>query len=276
MYQGQERLLDVEAESKMDATNHFRDYVINNLDKKGLYGCKIFEMEEDRIRLKKIQEDLEVQEKLHENSPTKKCADCKELKTINNFYSQTFTNAQGIEYESIKPYCKPCGIERSKDWSEKNPERRKELKNSHNSKDTERDKRRISSAARRESGEYAEWQRNNKDKLYEYSQYRRSNKNHDISEQEWLECLDYFNFSCAYCGLTEEEHIERHSQQLHKEHVEHEGVNDITNCVPSCKVCNGGKWESELNEWYNSENSIYSKQRYNRIVKWLMSFSEKI
>jgi len=46
-------------------------------------------------------------------------------------------------------------------------------------------------------------------------------------------------------------------------------VNDLSNCVPSCKQCNSQKHTDSLEEWYNEDNIKYSKRRFNRIHKWL-------
>ena len=46
-------------------------------------------------------------------------------------------------------------------------------------------------------------------------------------------------------------------------------MNDLSNCVPSCKQCNSQKHTDSLEEWYNEDNIKYSKRRFNRIHKWL-------
>lgn len=209
---------------------------------------------------------------------SKICTWCDTEKYLIDFYSRKTRNKTKGEYTYYNPECKECTKSSFSKWRRKPENRERVLASRKRSNQLPSHKitKRAANAKLRESGQYREWQQNNKDRLYEYGKNRREHKEHDISDQEWFECLDYFKISCAYCGLSEEEHVRKHGQQLHKEHVEHEGVNDITNCIPSCKVCNGGKWEYELNEWYNSENPIYSKVRYNRIVKWLLSFSEQV
>lgn len=52
-------------------------------------------------------------------------------------------------------------------------------------------------------GKRKQQQMKNKDKLYEYGKKRRLHKTHEISKEEWESCLEYFNHSCAYCGITE-------------------------------------------------------------------------
>lgn len=81
--------------------------------------------------------------------------------------------------------------------------------------------------------------------------------------------MSYFDNSCAYCGMTTEEHKNIFKQQLHKEHVDHNGRNDLSNCVPSCKICNSRKWEYDIKEWYDTDNLYYTDERYNKIIKWI-------
>jgi len=121
-------------------------------------------------------------------------------------------------------------------------------------------------------GYIAGWQKNNPEKLKEY-RLNRGNKKHNISKEEWDNCKSYFNDSCAYCGLSENEHYELYDQQLHKEHVDHEGSNDLSNCVPACKICNSSKREYSLIEWYEPTNTRcfnYNHERMDRINRWLI------
>ncbi|MFC8686043.1 HNH endonuclease signature motif containing protein [Brevibacillus porteri] len=104
------------------------------------------------------------------------------------------------------------------------------------------------------------WQKINPERL-RYHRFKRMHKSHDISDSEWKACLNYFNYQCAYCGISLEEHYEKHQQQLHKEHVDHEGANDLSNCVPACKNCNSSKHTYSLEEWYNPDNRNYSQDR---------------
>ncbi|MGK4040872.1 HNH endonuclease signature motif containing protein [Heyndrickxia oleronia] len=126
----------------------------------------------------------------------------------------------------------------------------------------------------RESGYQTEWQRKNKDKIKAYNQ-KRQHKIHKINKDEWISCKRYFNNSCAYCGMSEEEHRELYKQDLHKDHVEHSGKNDLSNCVPACKSCNTSKHQKKLDEWYIPNNelwcSVFSQERLQKIQNWLES-----
>lgn len=175
----------------------------------------------------------------------------------------------------MQSWCKKCKIASSTEWQEAaDVNRKREYYKRCDSSDRRKKVKRDFSKTQRENGYLQEWRENNSGRLQSYRVNRGMHKQHEISETEWLECLDYFDDRCAYCGISEGEAYELYNQLLHKDHVEHNGANDITNCVPACKKCNSQKWEFELNEWYNSENPLYSKRRYNKIVKWLLSFAK--
>jgi len=108
------------------------------------------------------------------------------------------------------------------------------------------------------------WRQNNPERCkYHASKHR----NHDITIKEWQSCLKYFNYQCAYCGMTLNEHKTKYKEQLHKEHVDDNGYNDIRNCVPGCKTCNSRKHESNLEEWYLKQK-FFSEERLQKIILW--------
>lgn len=113
----------------------------------------------------------------------------------------------------------------------------------------------------------------NKDRLRGYNQTRKP-KNHKMSDQEWIDCREYFKnedgeYCCIYCGMTESKHKRRFKKGLHREHVIFDGRNDIKNCVPSCQICNRNKNHKTLNEFYNINNPNYTYQQYHKIYLWL-------
>lgn len=203
------------------------------------------------------------------------CNKCKEEKELNEYYFDIKKRANGDEYTYYRTYCKECYKDAANKWKRENPEARAVIQKRSNDLPHRKEIVREMNKIARDEGRYREWQRVNKNKTKGYRENRVQNKAHDIAECEWEECKDFFDYSCAYCGMDEYFAKEIYKQQLHKEHVEHDGVNDITNCVPSCKSCNGSKWELDLNDWYNSDNEIYSEDRYKRIIEWLLSFQER-
>jgi 5-methylcytosine-specific restriction endonuclease McrA len=90
-----------------------------------------------------------------------------------------------------------------------------------------------------------------------------------LKSKEWISCKQYFNYECAYCGMTEEKHKELYKQQLHKEHAFPNGANDLSNCIPACKSCNSLKSNYEFIDWYNQENERFSEERIHMINRWL-------
>lgn len=117
------------------------------------------------------------------------------------------------------------------------------------------------------------WRTNNKDKVKQYNE-KRQHKNHDVTEEQWINCKGYFDNKCAYCGLPIEEHYIMFKRKIilsdfHKEHFDDEGANDLSNCISSCKSCNSYKWKFTFDEWYSERNPVYSKERYNKILQWI-------
>lgn len=154
-------------------------------------------------------------------------------------------------------------------WQENNPEANEKRIENHKQTFKRKYKKRKNAKKQRENGYQKEYQQKYKDKLQLYALNRKMNKKHEISKDEWELCLDYFNHSCAYCGISEQEAKCTQGNYLHKEHVNHEGTNDLSNCIPSCKSCNSQKWKFTLDEWYNTDNPIFSQERLEKIYKWL-------
>lgn len=185
-----------------------------------------------------------------------------------NFYRSSSETIDGY-----LTWCKECIKQSAKKNQEENRERTR--KYNRNYYHMHKDKR-LPKIRNRHKIKFNEWQkyqreyqRNNKDKIKQYNENRQLHKKHIISKQEWISCKEYFKNCCAYCGMTEEEHRERFNQQLHKEHVDHEGANDLRNCVPSCKECNSKKWKYKLEDWYNEGNPVFNEKRLDKIHKWL-------
>lgn len=91
---------------------------------------------------------------------------------------------------------------------------------------------------------------------------------------EWENCKKYFNHRCAYCHLKIEEHwIKRNGNfqlgDFHRDHVDHNGANDLSNCVPACKTCNTQKRDFELEDWYSPVNENYEEGRLLKIHTWI-------
>lgn len=205
---------------------------------------------------------------------TKECVDCKKVKSLNDFYSYKKRNKKGREYIYYYPYCKECAVQRAYKWKESHLDSYYKSIKKRDSKPSEKIRRRELGRKRREQGKYREWLRKNKDKIQQYYKKKYKYRTHNISDEEWLQCKLYFDNSCAYCGLHIDNHYIKYKGQLkksdlHKEHVDHNGANDLSNCVPACKSCNSEKNTYQLTEWYNENNPKFDINRLNKIQKWL-------
>ena len=198
---------------------------------------------------------------------------CNTRKGLDEYYSVEKTRTNGDNYTYYFPYCKDCNKEKTSVNRSKDIERVYELNRYYyKTRESTRESKRRTNRKMRESGKFKEWQRNNPDKLRKYS-LKRQHKNHDISNDEWINCKEYFDFQCAYCGISENKAKEEQGNFLHREHFKHDGANDLSNCVPSCKLCNGHKWTYDFYEWYKRDNfymkNFYSIDRIAKIEKWL-------
>jgi hypothetical protein len=188
------------------------------------------------------------------------------------FYINKTNNIDGLH-----PECKRCGSRKAVEWKKEHREHVNEqnriarIENKWNVREIMKrnGRRRI------KNGAYREWCNSDSGKESSLrSRLKRQNKEHRITSQEWLDCKYYFNNACAYCGLSADQHFGTRRgitkiHDLHKEHVNHEGENDLSNCVPACQICNSEKHTFALDEWYNEDNPRYDENRYYRIKQWL-------
>lgn len=202
-----------------------------------------------------------------EHMPMRKCRDCGKVKPLTEYYYSKRKLKSGQKYIHHKPECRTCSVNMNRKWQLRNHEKYKAKMRKYDQRPEHKEKKRLSEQQRRESGKLREWQQNNKDKVKEYNETRR-HKNHDIKNEEWDSCKAYFDYCCAYCGISEIEAKDKYNNYLHKEHVSHEGSDDLSNCIPACKVCNASKSTITLEEWYPKQD-FYNNDRYEKINQWL-------
>lgn len=85
---------------------------------------------------------------------------------------------------------------------------------------------------------------------------------YNYSAETWLETLEYFNDSCAYCGDK--------SDSLHQEHIiplSKGGSYTKQNIIPACAFCNASKHNKDLMDWYPTRDNFDTK-RLEKIKKW--------
>ncbi|PLR72201.1 HNH endonuclease [Bacillus sp. UMB0728] len=225
---------------------------------------------EEKEQRKKIRKQKKYNEthKLISGVDHKVCTDCDKWFPSNEEY---FYNNNKNSIDGLKPQCKSCSIIRSRNRQLSNHEEYKEYLKAwvkenkeiyeHHKKVWELENPEHAKELRRS------WRRNNKEKINNYNLYRRMHKSHEISNEEKKKCKEYFNYSCAYCNLTEKEHYLIHEQQLHMDHVDPNGANDLSNNVPACKTCNVKKRDRDVHDFYQLYDIKPSNQEI--VSKWL-------
>lgn len=196
---------------------------------------------------------------------TKICACCLEEKELIKFYSyEKKSETKGV-YTYYQPTCKICVSKKATNWGKENKERKRESDRKYDKSLKGKESMKQRNIRHRKVNRKL-WIKENKDKIYRYVKNHRT---HEITNEEWMECKTYFNFCCAYCGMSIDEQKKLYKQDLHKEHVDCDGKNDLSNCVPSCKECNSQKGNLKFEEWYNGDNIKFNEERLHRINKWL-------
>ena len=207
----------------------------------------------------------------------RKCTNCGEwkLENGNNFYLHNKTKPEkGYSSECIVCACQRSIRDRHKDLEKT---REKDREQYYKRRETELPRMRQDYYNRMdERKEYQkQWLKSEHGKqLSKQYSFNRRHKNHNINKVEWEECKKYFDYKCAYCGLPLEDHYITYRGvtklgDFHKEHVDHKGINNLSNCVPSCGNCNSSKREEKYEDWYGVNNYRYSEERHNKIIKWL-------
>lgn len=203
----------------------------------------------------------------------KQCTSCGEWLEENdqNFY---YYNKSKFE-KGLVSECKKCSILRSRKYNLENIEKYNENCRGYYARDinSSRENNRIKNQRWRDKGGLKSWEDNNKDRLTNY-RINRQHKQHSITKEEWIRCKEYFDNACAYCGLPLEHHFKKYRKEmkrmdLHKEHVNCKGSNDISNCIPACSVCNSEKGTFEFDDWYSVNNPKFSIDRADKIHKWM-------
>lgn len=202
--------------------------------------------------------------KIIDNVLYKLCSDCNKWLLISKDFYKNKSAPDGHN-----PYCKECAKKRTSQWKGENRDKVRKWDTDYLKNTNRQQYHREQSKTQRENGYYKQWQQEHPCKVKGYNKDRKMNKEHDITDEEWYACLDYFNNSCAYCGLSEEMQYDLYNEQFHMEHVDHNGSNYIDNCVPACTSCNTSKFTFEFNDWYNESNELFSKRRLNKIIKWM-------
>jgi len=224
----------------------------------------------------KLERNIEHYNKVHkevDGTTYKQCSICEEWFPCTDEY---FYKNKCNHTDELNPYCKPCTINKYHKWYTDNGGRSstngKIYRDGHKKERKEWHKRYYIETKEDHQKYLKNWQENNPEKLKGYGELY-SNKKHNITTQEWINCKEYFNNQCAYCGLPIEDHYFTRKEitkngDFHKEHVNCEGEGSLSKCVPSCKTCNTSKHKDIMEEWY-AKKEFYSKEKLDKIYQWM-------
>jgi hypothetical protein len=195
----------------------------------------------------------------------KKCSICNQYYPSNeeHFYINTSNKIDGLN-----PYCIECTKAKSSQWIDGNRTKHNENKAKSRMKNKHAHREYMKEWDKENPNYYHNYRQTHPEKIKEY-RINKSHKLHEISSSEWLECKKYFGHCCAYCGKSEAKQREQNKEDFHQEHVDDDGANDLSNCIPSCTNCNSRKWKFSLFEWYNADNPIFSQENLDKIQLWL-------
>lgn len=167
------------------------------------------------------------------DSITKKCVKCGVEKNLSDF------NVAPLGKDGFRTDCKACQKERNRlwriehkdiqeacraSWKERHPTYNIDYYIANKEAVTERNK---------------QWRKSRPDKVTEYNHKRRSRINENggvITEKEWLDILEKFEYKCVCCGVD--------NQKLTLDHIvpiSRGGANVADNVQPLCGTCNRKK-----------------------------------
>lgn len=102
------------------------------------------------------------------------------------------------------------------------------------------------------------------DKATKINQKRRHHKRDDfaLTDEQWEEALEYFGYSCAYCG-SDSKMTYDHFVPFSKG-----GSFKRDNIIPACQKCNSSKRDRDFKDWFKKQ-SFFNVQKQNSILSYL-------
>jgi len=125
------------------------------------------------------------------------------------------------------------------------------------------------------------WRINNPEKTFNQDVKNRLKRKNiinnykEITTEQWLEMMNFFNWSCAYSGITFSSHNKNEDRTTdHIIPLNNNGPHVIWNCVPALTQYNSSKQDKDMLEWYKQQE-FFSEEKLNKIYEWQKYAYEK-
>ena len=93
---------------------------------------------------------------------------------------------------------------------------------------------------------------------------REEQQGNGITKDQWLEMMKFFDFKCAYSGIT----LNTNNRSIdHIVPLAKGGAHEVWNCVPMNKSLNKSKKDKDIEEWYPQQD-FYDEDRVDKINEW--------
>lgn len=184
----------------------------------------------------------------------KKCTKCGRYLVAS---AENFNKKKKGKY-GLQEYCKECKKEYDKRYRETHMEYDKKRKKEYYNKNKEHELERTRRWRQTPEGQINEGNRRARRRMKEQAQ------GNGITGEQWLECMKFFGFKCAYSGII----LSKETRSLdHIVPISKEGEHEIWNLVPMYKPYNSSKRTQDLLTWY-LEQEYFSEERLDKIYKW--------
>ena len=195
----------------------------------------------------------------------KKCTKCgKWLVASNEYFAKQKKGKYGLNSQ-----CKEC----DKKYREANKERiaecNKKYRETHMEYDKKRKKEYYNKNKKHELERTRRWRQTPEGQINETNRRARRRmkeqaQGNGITGEQWLECMKFFGFKCAYSGIT----LSKETRSLdHIIPINKEGEHEIWNLVPMYKHYNSSKRTQDFLTWYQ-EQEYFSEERLAKIYEW--------
>ena len=188
----------------------------------------------------------------------KYCSKCERHKRKDGFGNSSKSK------DGLRIHCKDCRKQEHLEYSERHKEKSKHRYQA--SVSTKEGREEIRARSR-------EWGR--KFRATAYGKMRTDQENHkrlawargvenNLSESDYIKTLRFFNESCAYCEVSQDE------SRLERDHLiplSKQGGYTRENIVPACRRCNARKSNKDFEDWY-IEYDMYHPDRFNRVIEF--------